>query len=86
MIGLARALVLAPGLPNGWLSGGAASPTARGRWKAGSRSGIRRLFEIAEDREGGIVGNLHADLHGALQSYEARDKARIADWMARAGA
>ena len=84
MIGLARALVLDPSLPNRWQSGNAGDPVFP-RFQDPPEGGITawytmRLTEIGEDREGAKVG----DLHEALRAYEARDEARIGIWKARA--
>ncbi len=86
MIGLARALVLDPALPNGWLSGQTGDP-AFPRFQDPPEGGITawytmRLTEIGEDREGAKVG----DLHEAVRAYEARDEARVGFWKARAWA
>lgn len=84
MIGLARALVLDPQLPNRWRAGqtGPAFP----KFTAPPEGGITawytmRLTELAEDRETAATG----DLHEAIRAYEDRDTRRIASWTARHG-
>lgn len=86
MIGLARALVLDPALPNAWRSGGVGGPVFP-RFVDPPEGGITawytmRLTEIGEDRESAEVG----DLHDALRAYEARDEARVGTWNAQAWA
>ena len=86
MIGLARALVLNPALPNEWRSGGTGDP-AFPRFQNPPEGGITawytmRLTEIGEDREVSEVG----DTEEALTAYERRDSARVAAWSARSWA
>lgn len=83
MIGLARALVIDPALPNGWRSGETGDP-AFPRFQDPPEGGITawftmRLTEIGEDRESAKIG----DLHEAVRVYEARDEARSGTWNAR---
>ncbi|MEM8551766.1 MAG: NADH:flavin oxidoreductase/NADH oxidase family protein [Pseudomonadota bacterium] len=85
MVGLARALVLDPALPNRWLSGQAADPTFP-KFDNPPEGGITawytmRLTEIGEDREGTEVG----DLHEAITAYDTRDDVRVDIWKSRAG-
>lgn len=82
VIGLARALVLDPALPARWQAGDRADPVFP-TFSAPPEGGITawytmRLTEIGEDRETAETG----DLAAALQTYEARDTARVATWNA----
>lgn len=82
-IGLARALVIDPALPNGWRSGTSSDPVFP-RFRDPPEGGITawytmRLTEIGEDREVSEVG----DLEMAVTAYEKRDSARTAAWNAR---
>lgn len=86
VVGLARALVLDPALPNGWLSGEAGDPVFP-KFRDPLEGGITawytmRLTEIGEDRETSDVKTLDA----AVKAYDERDHARIADWNARSWA
>ncbi|MEO1722408.1 MAG: NADH:flavin oxidoreductase/NADH oxidase family protein [Pseudomonadota bacterium] len=86
MIGLARAVVLDPALPNGWRSGRMQDPIFP-RFQDPPEGGITawytmRLTEIGEDRESAEFG----DLNEALRAYEARDEARSRTWKAHAWA
>ncbi len=83
IIGLARALVLEPALPNGWQSGEKGTPDFP-RFQDPPEGGITawytmRLTDIGEDRERAEI----VDLHEAMRAYEARDEARIDIWKAR---
>ncbi|QDL90553.1 oxidoreductase [Paroceanicella profunda] len=86
MIGLARALVLEPALPNGWRSGTAgdpAFPTLQNPPEGGLTAWYTmRLTQIAGNCETSDVG----DPEAALRACDARDAARIAPWNARARA
>lgn len=80
MIGLARALVLEPGLPNRWLSGDLAAPVFP-RFDAPPEGGVTawytmRLTEIAEGR---ALSGPDA-LHEAIAAYDARDQAKAELW------
>lgn len=84
-IGLARALVLDPALPNAWQKGPAQAPTFP-RFTNPPEGGITawytmRLTEIGEDREPSVAKS--ADLHTAIADYEQRDQDRIAHWNMR---
>jgi len=81
IIGLARALVLEPSLPNLWKTNQKPEPTFP-RFVDAPEGGITawytmRLTEIGADKETAEVG----DLGQAIQDYEARDKARTEIWM-----
>ncbi|MEM1074409.1 MAG: NADH:flavin oxidoreductase/NADH oxidase family protein [Pseudomonadota bacterium] len=83
LIGLARALVLDPSLPNSWLSGDTQSPTFP-RFKDPPEGGVTawytmRLTELAEGQ------NLSGpdSLSDAIRLYEERDATRVALWNAR---
>ncbi|MFQ6548122.1 oxidoreductase [Aestuariibius sp. 2305UL40-4] len=83
VIGLARALVLDPALPDRWRSGdtgGPAFPTFTDPPEGGITAWYTmRLTEIGEDRE----ASDGADLRTAVRDYETRDTARIELWNAR---
>ena len=83
MVGLARALVLDPALPNRWRSGSAGNPVFP-KFTDPPEGGITawytmRLTALGEDREASDVG----DLHAAMKAYEQRDSARIDIWNAQ---
>jgi len=83
MIGLARALVLDPGLPVGWQAASPRDPVFP-RFVSPPEGGITawytmRLTEIGEDRETAGL----PDLDTAIREYEARDTSRIAAWKSR---
>ena len=82
VIGLARALVLDPSLPNAWLSGRTIAPDFP-RFDAPPEGGVTawytmRLTELAEGR------NLSGpeDLQEAILAYEERDAKRTSLWNA----
>lgn len=80
IIGLARALVLEPSLPNLWAKGQTPEP-AFPRFTSAPEGGITawytmRLTEIGSDSESQNV----RDLEEALRKYEARDKTRTNIW------
>lgn len=82
VVGLARALVLVPDLPDRWRSGLMDAP-AFPRFTDPPEGAITawytmRLTDIGEDRDGTTDRSLDA----AVQAYEARDRARIALWRA----
>ncbi|MEM7528137.1 MAG: oxidoreductase [Pseudomonadota bacterium] len=86
VVGLARALVLEPDLPNLWSAGRMPEPEFP-RFTAAPEGGITawytmRLTEIGADRETGEIG----DLMQAIEAYEARDRARTAIWLRHFGA
>ena len=81
VIGLARALVLEPSLPDLWKSDRKPEPVFP-RFSATPEGGITawytmRLTEIAADVEAQDFG----DLGQAIRDYEARDKARTDVWL-----
>jgi len=81
IIGLARALVLEPSLPNLWKVDQKPEPVFP-RFPDAPDGGITawytmRLTEIGEDRENSVVG----DLAHAIRDYDARDKARTDVWV-----
>lgn len=83
VIGLARAFVLDPELPDNWQKGQANDPVFP-KFTNPPEGGITawytmRISEIGEGRE--TVGN--TDLKTAIARYENRDKARVANWNAR---
>ncbi|WP_218918105.1 hypothetical protein [Falsihalocynthiibacter arcticus] len=80
VIGLARALVLEPNLPNLWSVGQMPEPIFP-RFTVAPEGGITawytmRLTEIATDKETDEVG----DLEKAIDDYEARDRVRTEIW------
>ncbi|MEM1362962.1 MAG: NADH:flavin oxidoreductase/NADH oxidase family protein [Pseudomonadota bacterium] len=83
VIGLARALVLDPSLPNAWLAGDARSPSFP-RFQDPPEGGVTawytmRLTELSEGRE--LTGPEELPL--AIRAYEERDAARTEIWNAR---
>lgn len=80
VVGLARALVLEPSLPNLWREDRMPEP-AFPRFSEAPEGGITawytmRLTEIGEDKETGEV----SDLRQAISRYEDRDNARTEIW------
>ena len=85
VIGLARALVLEPSLPNYWMKDQLSGP-AFPRFANAPEGGITawytmRLTEIAANAEGPEFG----DLMQAVRDYDARDKARTEIWLSHFG-
>ncbi|QBK30161.1 NADH:flavin oxidoreductase/NADH oxidase family protein [Roseitalea porphyridii] len=83
MVGLARALVLDPDLPNRWRMVEGDDP-AFPRFASSPDGGVTawytmRLTALGEDR----VPDDTLDAHAALAAYEARDANRVASWNAR---
>jgi len=81
VVGLARALVIEPSLPDLWRAGEKPEP-AFPRFADPPEGGVTawytlRLTEIAEGREPSPSG----DLRRALAVYEARDRARTETWL-----
>lgn len=81
LVGLARALVLEPSLPNLWKADQDINP-AFPRFANAPEGGITawytmRLTEIGADRETPGAGSLEQ----AIENYEARDKARTEIWL-----
>lgn len=81
IVGLARALVLAPSLPELWKANQKTEPEFP-RFRDAPEGGITawytmRLTEIGADKETPVVG----DLGQAIRNYAARDKARTAIWL-----
>ncbi|MEP3438660.1 MAG: NADH:flavin oxidoreductase/NADH oxidase family protein [Hoeflea sp.] len=81
VVGLARALVLEPALPNLWIANQTPEP-AFPRFPDAPEGGITawytmRLTEIGGDREADDVG----DLHQAIRDYEVRDNIRTESWL-----
>lgn len=80
VVGLARALVLEPGLPNMWMENQMPEPEFP-RFSDAPEGGITawytmRLTDIAADNESGEVG----DLPQAIREYEVRDAKRTEIW------
>jgi len=83
VVGLARALVLEPELPNAWLDGDARSPVFP-RFQDPPAGGVTawytmRLTELAEGRD--LSGP--EKLPDAIAAYDARDNERVALWNER---
>ena len=81
LVGLARALVLEPGLPDLWKAGQKPEP-AFPRFSNAPEGGITawytmRLTDIGADRDAAEAG----DLAQAVREYEARDGARTKVWL-----
>lgn len=84
LVGLARALVLEPDLPNTWRT--TDRPVSFPRFADPPAGGVTawytmRLTALAEDRG----TDTPADLHLALRQYTDRDTRRVALWNARFG-
>jgi 2,4-dienoyl-CoA reductase-like NADH-dependent reductase (Old Yellow Enzyme family) len=80
VIGLARALVLEPSLPNLWMSNQMPEP-AFPRFSDAPEGGITawytmRLTDIGSDKETDEIG----DLSQAMREYEMRDAKRTENW------
>ncbi|MEQ8965794.1 MAG: oxidoreductase [Azospirillaceae bacterium] len=83
MVGLARALILDPDLPNRWRAAEDADP-AFPHLASSPEGGVTawytmQLTALGEDRASGEP----ADPHAALAAYEARDQERVTQWNAR---
>ena len=80
MIGLARALVLDPDLPNRWLSGEKTDPEFP-RFDAPPEGGVTAWFtmQIAQIANGATPLNA-ADIHQTIKDYEDRDERRRTSW------
>ena len=83
MVGIARAMVLNPSLPNDWLSGKNTDPEFP-RFSATVPGGITawytmRLTALGNDSEEGFM----LDQESAIQRYEARDNKRGVLWQKR---
>jgi len=81
VVGLARALVLEPSLPDIWKAGQKPEPVFP-RFTKAPEGGITawytmRLTEIGGDKETPVVG----DLRQSIRDYEARDKTRTEIWL-----
>lgn len=81
IVGLARALILEPSLPNLWKTDQGSAPTFP-RFPDAPEGGITawytmRLTEISTDEETTEFG----DIEKAIQDYEARDKLRTQVWL-----
>ena len=80
LVGLARALVLEPALPNRWLENQAGNP-AFPRFASPPEGGITawytmRLTQLAEDRETDEI----PDLVNSIRDYDDRDTGRVETW------
>lgn len=85
MVGLARALALAPNLPNEWAAGSVNDPEFP-RFQSPPEGGVTawftmRLTELGEDREPSDATGLEA----AIRDYDDRDRKRIAIWKTHFG-
>lgn len=81
IVGLARALVLEPSLPDLWKVGQRPEPIFP-RFSDAPEGGITawytmRLTEIGSDQETPNLG----DLEEAIRDYDARDKSRTEIWL-----
>jgi len=82
-IGLGRALILRPDLPNEWIDGEGVTPRFP-KFKSPPQGGITAwytmlLTAIANDNE----REFNLELLPAIQAYENRDKARVMRWQAK---
>lgn len=85
MVGVARALVIEPSLPNLWLTGECPEPEFP-RFANPPEGGVTacytmRLTEIGEDRE----NTFETDLDKIIQAYETRDQERAKIWLQHFG-
>ena len=85
MVGLARALVLEPNLPNLWRAGACPEPVFP-RFRDAPEGGITawytmRLTDIGEGRDTSEFG----DIDASLRAYEARDRSRTEVWLKHFG-
>jgi 2,4-dienoyl-CoA reductase-like NADH-dependent reductase (Old Yellow Enzyme family) len=81
VVGLARALVLEPSLPDLWQAGQKSEPDFP-RFSEAPEGGMTawytmRLTEIGADKDKPVVGGLEQ----AIRDYEARDKSRTEIWL-----
>lgn len=81
VVGLARALVLEPALPNLWMADQKPEPVFP-RFSDAPEGGITawytmRLTEIGADKETPDISNSRQ----AIRDYEARDKTRTEVWL-----
>lgn len=82
LVGLARALVIDPALPNTWLGGGTNVDPQFPRFASRPPGGVTawytmRLTDLATDSE------IDRSVEDALEEYEARDAGRVATWKGR---
>ncbi|MEZ9915936.1 NADH:flavin oxidoreductase/NADH oxidase family protein [Vibrio breoganii] len=82
-IGLGRALILCPELPNDWINGKGVTPSFP-KFKSPPQGGITAwytmlLTAIGNDNE----REFNLELLPAIQAYENRDKARVIKWQAK---
>ena len=80
LVGLARALVVDPELPNRWLNNQRANPTFP-RFSSPPTGGVTawytmRLTQIGQDRDSEDLPSLDA----TIKLYEDRDKERVYVW------
>ncbi|MDZ7840944.1 MAG: oxidoreductase [Gammaproteobacteria bacterium] len=85
MVGLARALVIDPSLPQRWLYSPSADPDFP-RFASSPPGGVTawytmRLTALGEDRE----DRYDPDVASILETYEERDRRRCTAWIARFG-
>ncbi|NNC78753.1 MAG: oxidoreductase [Acidimicrobiales bacterium] len=84
LVGLARAMVVDPALPERWLGGGANVDPRFPRFASTPPGGVTawytmRLTDLAEGDE----SKTNRSLQEALEEYEARDAARVDTWNRR---
>ena len=82
-IGLGRALILNPELPNEWIDGSSVVPRFP-KFKLPPVGGVTAwytmlLTAIGSDNE----KEFNLELLPAIQAYESRDKARVSKWLAK---
>lgn len=87
VIGLARALVLDPDLPNHWFQNQQRNLEFP-KFSSSPAGGVTawytmRLTLLGQDRENAEEENERPDLNAVVSSYEARDEARVALWNDR---
>ena len=87
LVGLARALVLDPGLPNAWKTGKAGGDPQFPRFASRPEGGVTAwytmlLTQLSEDRDVSEV----QDINTAIEAYEVRDARRAEIWRRHFGA
>ena len=85
VVGLARAMVLEPSLPNHWMAGQMPEPLFP-RFSSTPEGGVTawytmRLTDVGNDK----ISGEFADIDQAIREYEARDETRTAIWLRHFG-
>ena len=80
VVGLARAMILEPSLPNKWRKGECAEP-AFPRFASNPEGGITAWYTMRITEIGQGYEHQSRDLDDAIEVYEARDRARTKIWL-----